>query len=152
MADPWIVQYALLIITVQGRPAVPMERCGVRWMSKIPLLYEVWPAFSLGESISWELMKAMKILKSAGLPFMTLSTDTPLKKEGKVLGMSTLLEQPSILLLPFGCSQNRLLWHGLAWSAPQWDFSMPGGPGKRELVSMQTSLKRRNSLQASHTY
>ena len=39
--------------------------------------------------------------------------------------------QRSIPLLPVGCSQNRLLWHGFASSALRWGFSMPGEPGKK---------------------
>jgi hypothetical protein len=32
--------------------------------------------------------------------------------------------------LPVGFSQSRPLWDGFASSARQWDFSMPGDPGK----------------------
>ena len=44
---------------------------------------------------------------------MTSHTDTVVNKKGKMPWYVYFIEQRSILLLPVGCSQNRLLWHDL---------------------------------------
>jgi hypothetical protein len=46
-------QYGLLIVTAQELLRSFYDRSGFRWMLNLPLLYEVWPTFSPGESTGY---------------------------------------------------------------------------------------------------
>ena len=84
---------------------------------------------------------SVQFLKPAGPHFATSQTDTPLKKIDKIpwyiyfLGAAIYTALAGWLF----AESSPLGWFCL--SARQWDFSMPGEPGKRRTSFNATSFK-----------